>query len=82
MPGLLVTSVSGGIVIGVPFWHVVCRFSGEILMIGIFVMSVLLIALVGCLPSWWHARRWGYGPSATAGVLLVIAVTMVFTGNL
>lgn len=51
-------------------------------MIGIFVMSVLLIALVGCLPSWWHARRWGYGPSATAGVLLVIAVTMVFTGNL
>ncbi len=51
-------------------------------MIGILVMSVLLVALVASLPGWWHARRWGYMPSATAGVLLVVAVTMVFTGNL
>lgn len=51
-------------------------------MIGILVMSGLLIVLIACLPGWWHARRWGYMPSATAGVLLVVAVTMVFTGNL
>ena len=51
-------------------------------MAGILTMAGLLIALVGCLPTWWHARRWGYAPSATAGVLLVVAVTMVFTGNL
>lgn len=51
-------------------------------MIGILVMFALLITLVGCLPNWWHARRWGYVPSAMAGVLLVVAVTMVFTGHL
>jgi hypothetical protein len=48
-------------------------------MLGILVMFSLLVVLVGCLPSWWHAQRWGYVPSCTAGILLVAAVTMVFT---
>ena len=51
-------------------------------MLGTFVMFAALVIRVGCLPSWWHARRWGYVPSAMGGVILVVAVTMVFTGHL
>lgn len=51
-------------------------------MLGIFAMFVSLAILVGCLPNWWHARRWGYFPSAMGGMMLVVALTMVFTGRL
>jgi len=51
-------------------------------MLGILLMFVLLMAVVLSLPYWWHARRWGYVPSAVAGVLLMVTVSMVFNNAL
>ena len=44
--------------------------------VSTLLLVVLILALVGALPSWPHSRSWGYGPSGLLGlvVLLVIAL--------
>jgi hypothetical protein len=37
---------------------------------------------VGVLPTWGHSRSWGYTPSGTIGLLLVILIVLVLTGRL
>ena len=38
------------------------------------LLIILILALVGALPTWPHSRSWGYGPSGLVGVLLVAAL--------
>jgi hypothetical protein len=45
------------------------------------LLIILLLAVVGALPTWPHSRNWGYGPSGLAGVLLVILLLMLMTGR-
>lgn len=44
----------------------------------LFILLILL--LVGALPTWPHSRSWGYYPSGVVGVLLIIAIVMLLTG--
>ena len=50
--------------------------------IGTILLIVLVLMLVGALPSWPHSRSWGYGPSGALGVVLVIVVVLLLTGRL
>lgn len=68
---------------GAPWGAVGVRYLvGETLMFGVLLIFVLLIALAVCVPNCWQRRRWGFIPSTVAGVLLVVAVTLVFTDQL
>jgi hypothetical protein len=40
------------------------------------LLIVLILALVGALPSWPHSRNWGYGPSGLLGLVLVVLLVM------
>jgi hypothetical protein len=40
------------------------------------LLVILIIALLGALPSWPYSRSWGYGPSGLLGVVLVIVLAM------
>jgi len=40
------------------------------------LLVVLILLLLGALPSWPHSRGWGYGPSGLIGVLLVVVLVM------
>ena len=40
------------------------------------LLIVLILLLLGALPSWPHSRGWGYGPSGLVGVLLVVVLVM------
>lgn len=40
------------------------------------LLIVLILALVGALPSWPYSRGWGYGPSGLVGVALVVLLVM------
>jgi hypothetical protein len=51
-------------------------------MLGTILIIVLLLMLVGVLPTWGHSRSWGYGPSGTVGLLVVILIVLVLTGRL
>jgi hypothetical protein len=42
------------------------------LMLGTILLIVLVLLLVGALPSWPHSRGWGYGPSGLLGTVLVV----------
>ena len=50
--------------------------------IGTILLIVLVLILVGALPSWPHSRSWGYGPTGIVGVLLVILVVLLVMGRI
>ncbi len=46
------------------------------------LIVVVILALLGVLPSWPHSRSWGYGPSGAVGLVLLIVVILLLTGRL
>jgi hypothetical protein len=49
---------------------------------GTIILIILILALVGVLPTWPHSRNWGYGPSGIAGLVVVILILLLLTGRL
>lgn len=50
--------------------------------LGTVLLVVLILILVGVLPTWPHARSWGYGPSGLIGAVLVVVLILFFLGKL
>jgi hypothetical protein len=50
--------------------------------LGTVLLIVLVLALLGAIPTWPHSRGWGYGPSGVVGLLAVVLVVMLVTGNI
>jgi len=50
-------------------------------MLGWILVIVLLLLLLGAMPSWPYSRGWGYGPSGILGLLLVIILILALTGR-
>jgi hypothetical protein len=50
-------------------------------MLGTILLIVLVLLLVGALPSWPHSRGWGYGPSSLLGTVLVVFLILVLVGR-
>jgi hypothetical protein len=49
-------------------------------MIGTILLVLLIILLIGALPTYPYSRSWGYGPSGVLGVILVIVLVMILMG--
>lgn len=49
---------------------------------GTILLVILILALIGVLPTWSHSRNWGYGPTGVTGLLVVILVVLLLTGRL
>ncbi len=54
----------------------------ESAMLGTVLIIVLVLILLGVLPTWNHSRSWGYGPSGGIGLILLILIVLVLTGRL
>ena len=50
--------------------------------LGTILLIVLVLLLVGAIPSWPYSSSWGYGPSGILGVLLIIALVLFLMGRL
>lgn len=50
--------------------------------LGMVLLIVLVLALLGVIPTWPHSRSWGYGPSGVVGLVAVVLVLMLLTGNI
>lgn len=50
--------------------------------IGTVLLIVLILLLVGVLPSWPHSRSWGYYPSGGLGLVVVILVILLLLGRI
>jgi hypothetical protein len=50
--------------------------------LGAILLIVLVLMLIGAIPSWPHSRSWGYGPSGGLGLVLLIVVVLVVVGRI
>jgi hypothetical protein len=51
-------------------------------MLGMILLIVLILLLIGAIPSWPHSRSWGYGPSGGLGIVLIIVIVLLLMGRL
>lgn len=49
---------------------------------GMILLVVLILLLVGALPTWPHSKSWGYFPSGGLGLVLLILLVLLLTGRL
>ena len=50
--------------------------------IGTILLIIVILMLIGAIPSWPHSKGWGYGPSGGLGLVLIIVVVLLLTGRL
>lgn len=50
--------------------------------LGTILLIVLVLVLIGVIPTWPHSRAWGYGPSGIVGVILVVLLILLLMGRL
>jgi hypothetical protein len=50
--------------------------------LGMILLIVLVLALLGAIPTWPHSKQWGYYPSGGIGLVLVIIVILLLLGKI
>jgi hypothetical protein len=50
--------------------------------VGTILLIILILLLVGALPSWSHSKNWGYGPTGGLGLVVVIVVILLLLGKI
>ncbi|MCB8746449.1 DUF3309 domain-containing protein [Rhodoferax sp. U2-2l] len=50
--------------------------------IGTILLIVLVLLLIGVIPSWPHSRSWGYGPSGGIGLVVLILIILLVMGRI
>ena len=50
--------------------------------LGTILIIVLILVLIGVIPTWGHSRGWGYGPSEIVGVILVVVLILFLLGRI
>ena len=51
-------------------------------MLGTVLLIVLILMLLGAIPTWPHSRNWGYGPSGGLGLVLLIIMILLLLNRL
>jgi hypothetical protein len=51
-------------------------------MLSTILVILLILMLIGTLPTWGHSSGWGYGPSGIVGVILIILVILLLMGRI
>lgn len=50
--------------------------------LGTILLIILILVLVGALPTWPHSREWGYAPSGIVGTVVIILIVLFLLGRL
>jgi hypothetical protein len=51
-------------------------------MLGTILIIILILLLIGALPSWGYSRDWGYYPGGGLGIILIIVIILVLMGRI
>lgn len=51
-------------------------------MLGTILVVLLILMLLGALPTWGHSRNWGYGPSGGLGLVVVVLLVLLVMGRI
>jgi len=49
---------------------------------GTILLVVLVLILIGVLPTWGHSRNWGYAPTGITGLIVIVLIILLITGRL
>jgi hypothetical protein len=50
--------------------------------VSTILLVILILLLLGALPSWPHSRGWGYGPSGLLGTVVIILLILILMGRI
>ena len=50
--------------------------------LGTILLIVLILLLIGALPSWPYSREWGYRPTGLVGIVLIVVIVLLLMGQL
>ena len=50
--------------------------------LGTILLIVLILLLIGAIPSWPHSKGWGYGPSGGIGLVVIIIIVLLLMGKI
>lgn len=51
-------------------------------MLGTVALVILVLMLLGAIPTWPHSKNWGYGPSSGVGLILLVVIILILTGRI
>lgn len=51
-------------------------------MLGTILLIILILILIGALPTWPHSSAWGYYPSGGVGLILIIVIVLLLMGRI
>jgi Protein of unknown function (DUF3309) len=57
-------------------------FGVDVMSLGTILLILLVLLLIGALPSWPHSKNWGYYPSGGLGVVLLLVVVLLLMGRI
>ncbi len=50
--------------------------------VGTILIIILILLLIGALPTWPHSRSWGYRPTGLLGIVVIIVIILLLTGRI
>ncbi|MDP2230903.1 DUF3309 family protein [Methylotenera sp.] len=50
--------------------------------LGTILLLILILMLIGAIPSWPHSKNWGYGPSGGLALVVIILIVLVLLGRI
>jgi hypothetical protein len=50
--------------------------------LGTILLIILILMLLGAIPTWPHSRNWGYGPSGGLGLVVIVIVALLLMGRI
>ncbi|MDR6854516.1 DUF3309 family protein [Variovorax guangxiensis] len=50
--------------------------------LGTILLIIVVLLLIGAIPTWPHSRGWGYGPSGGIGLVLLVVVVLLLMGKI
>jgi uncharacterized membrane protein YkgB len=58
------------------------HFEEKHMSLGTILLIVLILMLIGVIPTWPHSRNWGYWPSGGLGLVVIIIIVLLLMGRL
>ena len=58
------------------------NYEEKTMSLGTILLIVLILMLIGVIPTWPHSRSWGYWPSGAIGVVVLIIIILLVLGRL
>jgi hypothetical protein len=50
--------------------------------VGTILIIILILALIGALPTWPHSANWGYRPFGVVGIIVIVLLVLLLTGRM